>query len=153
MSDRKAFSDILETLHRGRNRPAEQHKQTGIVAFPQRKGGQNCASRNTTSRSKPSKPGVRERGKPSTSAIADKPGNNTLDCGDLEQRYGKLKLTSVSQACSAERLSPPAGRQLEFQSCSPMQIQASQGVFWPKYWHQALVCGRSTFLSVTWAVY
>ena len=121
MSDRKLFSEILETLHRGRNKPAEQQEQSDIAAGPQRKGGPNCAPRNTKSRSKSSKPIARERGKPSISATADRPVNNTLDCGDLEQRYGKLKLTSVPQACSAELLSPPAGRQLEPESCSPMQ--------------------------------
>ena len=126
MSDRKAFSEILETLHRGRNKPAEQQGQSGIAAGPQQKGGSSCAPKSTKPRSKTSKPGAREHGKPSTGATGDKPGNNTLDSGDLEQRYGKLKLTSVPQACSAELTSPPAGPQLVPKSCSPMQIQASK---------------------------
>ena len=122
MSDRKVFSELLETLHRGRDKPAEQQAPRGAAAGPQRKGGTNCPPKNTKSRSNPGKTSARERGKPSGSATVCNSGN-TLDWSDLEQRYGKLNLTSVRPACSWS--SPTKGQPVS-DSCSPMQIQASQ---------------------------
>ena len=116
------FSEILETLHRGRDKPAEQQAARRTEAGSQRRGATGCPPKNTKSRPNPGKSGARERGNASSGAAAHK-SRNTLDCGDLEQRYGKLNLTSVRPACSR---SSPAEEQPVYDLCSPMQIQASQ---------------------------
>ena len=127
MSDRKVFAEILETLHRGRDKPAEQRAPKGTAAGAQVKGGPKCAPKcaKAGSRSKTSKAVAKERGEPSSAAV-NKPGKS-LDCGDLEQRYGKLNLTSVRPADHTRPAGPSgstAAPQLGSESCSPMQIQA-----------------------------
>ncbi len=125
MNDRKAFSEILETLHRGRIKPAEQHAPGKTAASSKLNGGAENFSKNTKPHVKAAKPGPKGREKPKSSVVVNKPGKN-LDCGDLEQRYGKLNLISVrptDQKCPAALPDSSTEKSLTSDACSPMQIQ------------------------------
>ncbi len=141
MTDRKVFSEILETLHRGRIKPAEQHAPGKTAARAKLKGGAENSSKDTTAHVKAAKPGPKGREKPKSCAVVNKPGKN-LECGDLEQRYGKLNLISVrptDHTCPAvpPEYSPQAS--LTSDACSPMQIQVSR--FLSRRAHSSLCIG------------
>ena len=98
MTDRKAFSEVLERLHQGRNRRIEDTATGSTAVYNKHKSKSRRASKENTSKSTRGQQKGAEECK--SRAYANKE-RKTLDFGDLAQRYGELKLTKTNAVLAA----------------------------------------------------
>ena len=138
MSNRKAFSQVLEKLHQGRILPAHQTATRVKSRTSKQKGEPGKQPKDPSSGASSSKSSGREGEEPKSKTAARKQ-DKKLDCGDLDERYGKLNLTAVNSAAqSCAALSPilPAETPFDSECNSPMQCQVTQ---WRKSAYQVAI--------------
>ena len=124
MSDRKAFSEILEKLHQGRSRRTEDTATESRAVNSKQKAVSKGASKENPSKATRGQDKGHEKCKNGARAN-EQP--KSLDCGDLAQRYGELQLTKINavvppsceQACRA----PPDASMDPSKGCSPRESQ------------------------------